>query len=302
MRLHPCCESMVILRMLSRSPANDPRRRISALDFDVANASPTNCHPDRSFSSPKGMRCGVEGPAVFPKRPDFTRIEQKTWVPRSLRLVQGAGACAERKPKPRLRPLTLPSLATSARSGAPGTMANKRPSSALSVRFRECIPPVRAARPMHMLLRASDLRSELHPRSRPPRLLTRGTSSRPLNPQRWPGPAHLCHPQGNGRNVCCAVRYSAGASGEFDPAAPFSIHQLHKVLAPQADTPPSHIRWKIHKKKTPCTIPPTVPYDIFPDGIMLIGLKVGVVKKRSSPEPNLCKTREGGLAVSSKSG
>jgi hypothetical protein len=24
----------------------------------------TNCHPDRSFSFPKGMRSGVEGPAV----------------------------------------------------------------------------------------------------------------------------------------------------------------------------------------------------------------------------------------------
>jgi hypothetical protein len=26
--------------------------------------TPTNCHPDRSFSFPKGMRSGVEGPAV----------------------------------------------------------------------------------------------------------------------------------------------------------------------------------------------------------------------------------------------
>ncbi len=44
-------------------------------------------------------------------------------MPRSLRLVQGAGAGAERKPKPKMRPSILPPLAKSARSGAPGQEA-----------------------------------------------------------------------------------------------------------------------------------------------------------------------------------
>jgi hypothetical protein len=30
-----------------------------------ARPAPKNCHPDRSFSYPKGMRSGVEGPAVW---------------------------------------------------------------------------------------------------------------------------------------------------------------------------------------------------------------------------------------------
>ena len=45
---------------------------------------------------------------------------KRLWVPRSLRPVQGAGACGERKPKRKMRPLTLTPLAKSARSRAPG--------------------------------------------------------------------------------------------------------------------------------------------------------------------------------------
>src|SRR5277367_85177 len=82
-------QSIVILRMRGRSLANDSRRRISALDsLVVTEASATNCHPDRSFSSPEGMRRGVEGLGVSARVPR---------VPHSLRFPQGAGACAESK-------------------------------------------------------------------------------------------------------------------------------------------------------------------------------------------------------------
>jgi len=48
-----------------RSAASEPwtGQRTTRTEVDQPS-SPTDCHPDRSFSSPKGMRSGVEGPAV----------------------------------------------------------------------------------------------------------------------------------------------------------------------------------------------------------------------------------------------
>ena len=75
----------------------------------VSTAEPvpgTDCQPDRSFSYPKGMRSGVEGPGVFYRKPQ---------------LLACKGRCMWRdKPKPNMRPLTLPALAKSAWSRAPG--------------------------------------------------------------------------------------------------------------------------------------------------------------------------------------
>jgi|SRR5271166_1768931 len=58
----PLCT--VILRQRSRSratPNEGPLHFIS----DGHRSSPTDCHADRSFSHPKGMRSGAEGSAVL---------------------------------------------------------------------------------------------------------------------------------------------------------------------------------------------------------------------------------------------
>jgi hypothetical protein len=63
-------------------------RRFSA----VSQIAFRNCHPDRSFAFPKGMRSGVEGPAV---RPDMRKILATT-VGAIILLVLSAASQAQK--------------------------------------------------------------------------------------------------------------------------------------------------------------------------------------------------------------
>ena len=82
-----CClvRATAILKMPSQTLANGRSGLISGSSTDP----PQNCHPDRSLSSPKGMRSGVEGP-VFMHATAILKMPSQTLANGRSGLISGS--------------------------------------------------------------------------------------------------------------------------------------------------------------------------------------------------------------------
>jgi hypothetical protein len=77
---------------------------------------PTNCHPDPSFSFPKGMGSGVEGPAVLARLNSFRRASILTTLAFLALTAASLTSAQAQKPAAASPTATLPAGATQAKA------------------------------------------------------------------------------------------------------------------------------------------------------------------------------------------